>query len=127
MDVEFFNSGNNENGNQTPKPREEIKIEAVEVMPYRDGLRVQVSVEATPFRERPNLMLVIHDEDDNIVSELSIIETMHYNMEFTMHLRGVDSPVGAYALTVDLFYDTRNPPQDRRVEGFVVEQVSTEE
>ena len=124
MDVQFFNNGN---GHQAPKPREEIKIESVEVAPYNDGLRVHVEVAVTPFRERPNLILAIHDEDDNIVSELSIIETMHFNMEFTMHLRGIENPIGSYSLTVDLFYETRNPPQDRHIEGFVIEQSSTED
>ncbi len=124
MDIEFFNNGN---GNQSPKPREEIKIESLTVAPYDDGFRIHVEVGVTPFRERPNLMLAIHDEDDEIVSELSIIETMHYNMEFTMHLRGVEDPVGAYSLTVDLFYESRNPPQDQEIEGFIIEQSSTED
>jgi hypothetical protein len=116
MDIQFFN-----NGAEAPQPPENVKIEAVNVAPYPDGLRVHAEVKVTPFRERPNLMLVIHDDDDNIVSELSIIETMHANMEFTMHLRGVDNPEGAYSLTVELFYKTRTPPQDRHIEGFAVQ------
>lgn len=119
MDIQFFN-----NGNHSPKPREEITIESVAITPYPDGLRVHVEVKVTPFMERPNLFLVIHDEDDNIVSELSIIETMHANMEFTMHLRGVQNPAGAYSLTVELFYETRNPPQAHFLEGFVIEPSS---
>jgi hypothetical protein len=122
VDVQFFN-----NGNQTPKPREEIKIEDVVASPYPDGMRVHVQVKVTPFRERPNLMLVIHDEDDTIVSELNIIETMHTNMEFTMHLRGIENPAGAYSLTVELFYETRNPVQDSYIDGFVITDPNAEE
>jgi hypothetical protein len=41
-------------------------------------------------------------------------------MEFTIHLRNIDNPVGHYTLTSELFYDSRNPPQDRRVDAFEV-------
>lgn len=115
MDIQFFN------GAHAPKPREEIKIEEVVITPYPDRFRVHADVKVTPFRERPNLNLIIHDEQDNIVSELNIIETMHFNMEFTMHLRGMDDPTGAYSLTVELYYETRTPPQDMYVEGFAIE------
>jgi hypothetical protein len=74
----------------------------------------------TAFLERPNLLLVAHNQEDVIVSELSIIETMHHDMEFTMHIRNVDDPAGVYTLTADLFYETRNPPQDRRIETFII-------
>lgn len=122
MDMQFFDNGDN-----APKPREEVKIESVTVAPYEDGFRVHVEVDVTPFRERPNLLLMIHDEDDNIVSELNIIETMHPHMEFTMHLRGVENPAGAYSLTVELFYETRRPPHDSHLEGFVIPESSTTE
>ncbi|MEO0564097.1 MAG: hypothetical protein AAF125_18475 [Chloroflexota bacterium] len=115
MDIQFFNGSNHE-----PQPRENIKIESVNVTPYPDGQRLHIQVDVTPFRERPNLMLVIHNENDDIVSELNIIETMHFNMEFTMHLRGIDEPEGAYSLTAELFYETRTPPQDRTVKGFII-------
>jgi hypothetical protein len=74
----------------------------------------------TAFLERPNLILVAHDEQDKIVSELNVIETMHHDMEFTMHLRNITEPAGTYTLTADLFYETRNPPQDRRIEAFEI-------
>lgn len=120
MDIQFFN------GNHDPQPRENIKIESVEITPYPDGGRLHVKVDVTPFRERPNLLLVVHDEEDNIVSELNIIETMHFNMEFTMHLRGVEDPEGAYSLSAELFYETRTPPQDSIVEGFTIEAEDAE-
>jgi hypothetical protein len=77
-----------------PRPKAEIKIEQVQVTPYSDGFRVHVHIIVTPFQERPNLVLVIHNEQDSIVSELNIIETMHHNMEFTMHLRGISHSCG---------------------------------
>lgn len=86
-------------------------------MPYPDRYRVFVEINVTPFRDRPNLILALRDLDGRIITELSIIETMHAAMEFTMHLRNLTTPdpSGEYTLTVDLFYETRNPPQDQRV------------
>jgi hypothetical protein len=37
-----------------------------------------------------------------------------------MHIRGKQEPAGAYALTVELFYETRNPPQHTEVVGFMI-------
>lgn len=116
MDIQFFN------GNYDPKPREEVKIEAVRVAPYPDGQRVHVEVDITPFRERPNLLLAIHDEQDRVVNELTIIETMHFNMEFTMHLRGLKNTVGVYSLTVEMFYESRTPPHDKQIQGFRIDE-----
>jgi len=105
---------------RAPHPKDEVQIEEVVITPYPDRFRVHVNIVITPFIERPNLLLVAHNEADHIVSELNIIETMHHNMEFTLHIRNVSEPAGIYTLTVDLFYDTRNPPHDRRIETFVI-------
>jgi hypothetical protein len=45
---------------------------------------------------------------------------MHHDMEFTMHLRNVQDTAGVYTLTAELFYETRNPPKDRRLETFTI-------
>jgi hypothetical protein len=103
-----------------PKSRGEIRIEQLEITPYPDRFRIHIHLVVTPFLERPNLLLVAHNENDRVVSELSVIETMHNDMEFTLHLRGVDDPAGMYTLSVDLFYETRQPPQDSMVETFTV-------
>lgn len=107
-------------GDQIQQPRDKVKIEALEITPYPDRFRVHIHIKVTPFEERPNLLLVAHDERDQIVSELNIIETMHHDMEFTMHLRNVEDPAGVYTFTADLFYETRNPPQDRRLATFTI-------
>ena len=114
MDIPLFPS------DKVPRPKDEIRIEELVITPYPDRFRIHLHIQVTPFQERPNLLLVAHDENDRIVSELNVIETMHYDMEFTMHLRNVQDPAGVYTLTADLFYETRNPPQDRRIETFVV-------
>lgn len=116
MEINIFNDPN-----QVPKPKHEVRIEGVAITPYSDRRRVHIQIKVTPFRERPNLMLVAHDAQDRVVGELSIIETMHYDMEFTLHLRNLlGDPAGTYTLTAELFYETKNPPQDERVEAFEI-------
>ncbi len=114
MNIFFHEEG------QYPKPKDEIKIEAVELVVYPDRFRVYVGIRVSLFQERPNLILVVRDDAGRTAAELDIIETMHHDMEFTMHLRGKSDTVGTYTLTVDLFYETRNPPQDRYVQTFIV-------
>ncbi|MCU0475377.1 MAG: hypothetical protein MUC99_04570 [Anaerolineae bacterium] len=114
MEIPLFDMGG------SPQPRSRVKIESVGVTPYPDRFRVFVEIKVSPFLERPNLLLTLHDDDDTLVSELNIIETMHNAMEFTMHIRNKPEPAGAYALTVELFYETRNPPQQTEVVGFLI-------
>ena len=121
MDINLFPT------DAVPKPKNEIRIEELEVIPYPDRFRIFIHIKVTAFLERPNLLLIAHDENDKLVSELNVIETMHHDMEFTMHLRGMDDPAGVYTLTADLFYETRNPPQDRRIESFTVPEHEDEQ
>lgn len=105
-----------------PQPRDKVRIEALEITPYPDRFRVHIHIRVTPFLERPNLLLVARNERNLIVSELNVIETMHHDMEFTLHIRHVPDPAGSYTLTAELFYETRIPPHDRRIERFVIPQ-----
>ena len=97
MNIEFFDS------DQVPQPKDKIRIEHLRATPYPDRYRIFVEVKVTPFQQRPNLILVVRDDSNHIVSELSVIETMHANMEFTLHLRNLEDPVGDYTLTTELF------------------------
>ncbi|MDZ4764910.1 MAG: hypothetical protein SGI73_10185 [Chloroflexota bacterium] len=106
------------------KPPDQVKIELLEVVPYPDRFRLYIHLLVTPFQERPNLVLTAHDDADQIVTELNIIETMHHDMEFTMHIRNRDEPAGVYTLTAELFYETRNPPQDRMIESFMIPEAN---
>lgn len=121
MDIQFFNDPN-----RIPQPRDKVRIENLEITPYPDRFRVHLRIEVTPFQERPNLVIVARNGQDRIVSELSVIETMHADMEFTLHIRHVDDPTGIYTLTTELFYETKNPPHDRRIETFEIPPASDE-
>lgn len=103
-----------------PQPRNLIRIERLEATPYPDRTRVHLDVRVTPFQERPNLLITARDSAGMIVAELNVIATMHHQMEFTMHLRGKSDTTGDYSLSAELFYETRNPPQDTRITYFQI-------
>jgi hypothetical protein len=112
-----------------PAPKDQVKIETLETVVYPDRFRVFVHIAVSLFQERPNLLLTARAADGRVAAELSIIETMHHDMEFTMHLRGRgtsagDDPAGTYTLTAELYYETRNPPQDRHTVEFVVPEAT---
>jgi len=107
MDTNFFLM-NNDN----LVPREEVRIERVEAQVYDDQRRVKVAIQVTPFRERPNLEIVIRQAAGQPVATSSVIATMHFKMEFNLHLRGIENPAGDYTVQVVLYYDELTSPQD---------------
>lgn len=109
MEINIFNDPN-----LVPQPQSKVKIEDFIATVYPDRFRVKVGLKITPFQERPNLVIVAHRNDGKQVSDLDIIATMHYDNEYTMHIRGVDDPQGDYTLTAELYYESRNPPQDKK-------------
>lgn len=116
MEIHLFNDPN-----QIPQPKDKIRIESLVATPYPDRFRVHVDVKVTMFQERPNLLLVARHENGTIAAELDIIATMHAHMEFTLHIRGgISDPTGDYTLDAELFYETRQPPQDTRTTTFTI-------
>jgi hypothetical protein len=99
MEINFTDPKN------VPQPRDKIRIETLAARPYPDGWRVRVNIDVTPFQERPNLEVHARTADGKPVAHLSIIETMHNKMEFTIHIRGVTNPNGEYTLSAELSYE----------------------
>ncbi len=115
MEINIFNDSN-----LVPQPKDKVKIEDFTATPYADRFRVKVGLKLTPFQERPNLLIVAHRDDGKQVSDLDVIATMHYDNEYTMHIRGLSDPTGDYTLTAELYYESRNPPQDKKQVSFII-------
>lgn len=84
-------------------PPDEVRITSLQIEPLADGRRVRVLVSVTPFQERPNLDVVILDELGHEVSSTCIVETMDFDMAFTMHIR-TSEVGGAFTLVASLSY-----------------------
>jgi hypothetical protein len=127
MTISFFAPGD------VPQPPDKVRIEHLQAAPYPDGWRMKIEVHVTPFQRRPNLEIILLrvDAKEQPVANLSIVETMHPRMEFTLHIRGVENPYGYYRLRAVLYYweqigaDSPEPPpmqikDQREVEVVVV-------
>ena len=84
-------------------PPEKVSITHIKAEAYPDGQRVRVTLEMTPFEQRPHIEVSLQDADGTEVSSTSIIEPMAWKLEFTLHIRG-EARKGSYTLTAHLFY-----------------------
>lgn len=94
-------------------PPEEVRIERVRATPYPDRRRVRVEVDLTPFRERPNLEIVLRNGEGNVVASASAVAVMTFRLAFTLHLRDTGDPTPDYRAVVILYYDDRQSAVDR--------------
>jgi hypothetical protein len=85
-------------------PPEQVQITVLTAEPYPDGRRVRVNLEMTPFQTRPHIEITLTDAEGAEVASTSIIEPLSWKQEFTLHIRGVSEPRGAYTLNALLYY-----------------------
>jgi len=101
-------------------PPAEVEITTLTAEPYPDGTRVRLNLTITPFQQRPSLEIYARKVDGPTVAEMSVIETMTPNLEFTLHLRGVADTTGDYILRAELYYTDRASPQHVREIAFSI-------
>jgi len=114
MEINFFEQGG------VPQPPGNVRIERLVATPYPDGWRVRINLDVTPFQQRPNLEVEVITADGRQVAQLSIIETMHHIMEFTVHLRGLLTPIGDYRCHAALFYESIDVRVDQATIDFSI-------
>lgn len=90
-------------------PPEETKILSLRARPYDDARRVLVNIEMSPFEKRPHIEVTLRDAQGQEISAASFIEPMHWNLEFTLHIRttsplGKEPAQGELTLEARLFY-----------------------
>jgi len=103
--MEFFLSQDN----LERLPPEETKILSLQAKPYDDARRVLVNIEMSPFEKRPHIEVTLRDAQGQELSAASFIEPMHWNLEFTLHIRaasplGKEPAKGELTLEARLFY-----------------------
>lgn len=100
-----------------PLPPEEVRIVRFEATPWPDGRRVRINLDITPFQKRPSGELIIYDEVGEEVASTTIVETITPHMEFTMHLKGKETP-GVYTASATIYY----LPSDPTTEAATIQQ-----
>ena len=69
------------------QPPENIRFTNFVVEPYKDGQRVKLHIEITPFQENPNIEIEIFGQDEKLVSSMSLVEIIENKFDLTLHLR----------------------------------------
>lgn len=117
MDIFFTNP------DDVPVPPEKMEIRKLIASPYEDGKRVTVELEISPFQQRPNLEITVFNQENRIVSSLSVVEAIENKMTFTLHLKKPE-PKGQYQVSMEMFYaelDKLDEDQDSLIKDIVLE------
>jgi hypothetical protein len=88
---------------ETPLPPQETRISALQVEPWPDGHRIAVDVQITPFQQRPNLHVLIYDEQGEEVASVAAMQILQRRLGFTLYLRSADTR-GRYTVEAHLGY-----------------------
>jgi hypothetical protein len=89
---------------ETPLPPGDVRIREFKATPWGDGRRVRIYLEVDPFQKRPSAEVAILNEQQEVMAEVSIIESMTRKIEFNMHLRHANL-AGKYSIEVKVYYD----------------------
>jgi len=100
-----------QNPSDLPVPPKDVRIRQFQVKPWRDGHRVSVFLELTPFQQDPSGEISVIDTHGNEVANLTIIETVDTINEFTIHLSHSEFQE-KYTALVNIFYP-ETPQEDK--------------
>ncbi len=98
---------------EVPRPPEETRFRWVKAEPDRDGRRVRIEFELSPFQRRPDIEIAVQDAAGASVAGTSIIETVEARMGVTLHLRGAGT--GLYRASLTLSYPDLGPRDEREL------------
>lgn len=108
MDIQFVEPS------ETPVPPEDMRIQDLSVERSRDGGRIRLAVDITPFLEPPSLQVAVRDHDGSEIASAAVIGLVTAHLELTLHLRGESDPEDLH-VEVELGYPPDGPVDRRRV------------
>jgi hypothetical protein len=86
-------------------PPADTRLLDLRAEPYPDGKRLRVTLDLTPFQQKPYLELTLTDSAGEVVAETSIVEPVAWGLELTLHLlKPGSTPGDIYKLTVFLSF-----------------------
>ena len=69
-------------------PPQDVRIVELSAEPWHDSShRVRVTLELTPFLQKPDIEVVLARQDNVKVASVNIVESIDPRMTFTMHIR----------------------------------------
>jgi hypothetical protein len=73
--------------------------------PFANGKRVKVSLDITPFQQKPHLDVSLIDPAGKVLATTSIVEPVSWNLELNLHIRNSSTSTnGGCRLSVILSY-----------------------
>ena len=96
---------------QSPRPREDVRINQLGLHVFPDGRRVAIGFDITPFLERPSIDVTVTNAVGEEAAALTVIEAYETNFSLTMHLRDKE-PAQTYTVQAELYY--RSPEEGRQ-------------
>lgn len=96
-----------------PRPPDETRFRWARAEPYRDGRRVKVEFEVSPFARRPDIEIAVRDSTGAPVATTSIIESVEARVAVTLHLRAGGG--GPYRASLTLSYPDLGPKDEREL------------
>lgn len=109
MNINFF-----DDPNETPRMREDVRIERLRLEVSPEAQRLAVDLELTPFIERPTVELYLANERGEKAGLLTIIETLDRTISVVMHLRD-PQPADSYTLRAQIYYSSVETDISRQV------------
>jgi len=94
-------------------PPADTRILELRAEPYPDGKRLRITLDLTPFEQKPYLELTLNNPIGEVVAAASIIEPVVWKIELTLHIRervlnagetNGNIPTGPYKLEAILSY-----------------------
>ena len=95
-----------------PVPPPEVRFREVVVSPYPDRRRVRVRLDLTPFLERPDIDLLVQDEQGGPLASAAIVGTNEPSLQLTLHLPA-SVPAGPPTLISTIHYADQGPVDKR--------------
>ncbi len=100
MNITFF-----DDPEETPRPREDVRIKMIGLYVYPDLRRMAFALELTPFIERPCIDIRLENSLGQPAGSLSVIETLTPDFNLILHLRDQET-ADPYRLTAQIYYMT---------------------
>lgn len=94
--------------NEIPLPPQEVRIREFRAEPWPDGEKIRIYLEVDPSQKRPSAELTLINPHGDLISSISIVESMTRKMEVNMHLRAKPE-TGQYSLIAVLYFDQLKP------------------